>query len=177
MPRILKSNITNSDSDSNWQDDSHEQISLSMGSEEYKEFVHDKQRDSNTDFNEVRRLEIRKTQKDRVRDKHNKSFEHDESERERTYNEAHAVVMRKDGQDKQKKDRDKLYQRKAYNHIKKDDQNDDAESIALKEAEKTETLEDDKKIEREMPKTLENLKYNDGVTEDDYLPKALRKYT
>lgn len=179
MPKRLKPKIpqgSSSSDSSNWQDDSHEQISLAMGSEEYKEFIHDNQMQSNTDYDEVRRLEIAKTQKDRVRDKHDKHSDHDEKERERDYNEAHPVIMQKTSQDKQKKDRDKLYQRKAYAHIKKEAQNDDAERIARKEAEKTESPEDDKKVERQMPKTLENLKYNDGVTEDDYLPKALKKY-
>jgi hypothetical protein len=162
---------------SNWQDDSHEQISLAMGSEEYKEFLHDNQMQSKTDFDEVRRFEIAKTQKDRVRDKHNKATDHDEHERERTYNEAHAKVMREVGTDKQKKMKTKLNQRQAYAHIKKEDQDSKAVSTARKEAEKTESPEDDKQVRRNMPKTLETLKYNDGVTEDDYLPKALRKYT
>lgn len=45
-------------------------------------------------------------------------------------------------------------------------------------AEGTESPDDDKFVERKMPKILEKEQYNDGVTEDDYYPgsKLINKY-
>lgn len=176
LRRLPKNSGDQGSSNSTWQDDSHEQISLAMGSEEYKEFLHDNKMDDKTDYSEVNRFDRTKTQKDRIQDRHDKATDHDEHERERSFNEAHPVIMRQVGDGYQKKAKDKLYQRKAYAHIKKEDQDKKTTNRAMKEAEKTETEADDKTIKRNMPKTLENLKYNDGVTEDDYMPKALRKY-
>lgn len=61
-------------------------------------------------------------------------------------------------------------------HIMKETQFREVKRQAIKQAKKTETLEDDKKAKRAMPKDLENLVYDNGVTQDDFLPKALRKY-
>lgn len=64
-----------------------------------------------------------------------------------------------------------------YNrHMAKEAQFQDVKRQAIKNAKKTETEKDDKKVQRAMPKDLDKLVYDNGVTEDEFLPKALKKY-
>jgi hypothetical protein len=123
--------------------------------------------------------QLEKTQKRYVQDKNNKAKEKTYSKAERDDNMKITQEMKTRNQQSQKQQRDKVNQRKAYTHIKKEDLEDDAMQTALDMAAETETKADDKRMNRRMPKTLETIKYDDGVTEDDYLKatsKAARKY-
>lgn len=67
-------------------------------------------------------------------------------------------------------------QRKYLRYMSKEMQAKAAKSAVLAAVEATETLDDDRRAKRALPKELEALEHDDSVTEDDYLPKALRKY-
>lgn len=65
---------------------------------------------------------------------------------------------------------------KAMLQMRKRVQFDEVKQQAIEAAKETETKKDDEKAARMLPKSLDTLVYDDGVTEDDFLPKALRKY-
>lgn len=61
-------------------------------------------------------------------------------------------------------------------YIRKEAKFAGVKSAAEDAARRTETVLDDRSVQRMSPDGLENLEYNNGVSEDDYLPKALQKY-
>lgn len=66
--------------------------------------------------------------------------------------------------------------RKYTSQIMKEAQFAQVKKAAKSMAEHTETKADDRKAARMDVEDTEDLVYNDGVTSDDYLPKALSKY-
>lgn len=134
----------------NWENTDKEQISLALGSAEYKERIAD----------------LEACSPDRPDDKF-----HSDLERR---NEIQASDVSK--KNRQKDEQNDIAERKYRNQTGKRTQFGTVKATAIANAMKTETLSDDKKAERMMPKNLDNIVYDDGVVEDDYLPTALKKY-
>ncbi len=61
-------------------------------------------------------------------------------------------------------------------YIRKETQYAQAKHTAEDEARRTATQSDDCRVKRMSPEGVENLEYDNGVAEDDYLPRALQKY-
>lgn len=179
QPHQLKSVDTSAGSSDDGEDDAKGQQSLEISSRSYKEFVHDNHMKSNDDYDVMTPAEALKANKQHVRDRLRKAKERASSAKERTDNVQVRERMRVRNAQNENTSNSNVYKRKAYSHIKKEDLQDDAYQDALDRAYETETLEDDKLVQRRMPKTLETIKYDDGVTEDDYLKaasKSARKY-
>lgn len=173
--RILAAQRENADaSSSDGENDAREQQSLEINSRSYKEFVHDNYMNSHDDYETLTTAQAAKTNKRYVKDREKKAKERMYSAKERTYNAQAREKMRLRNVQNETANNNGVYKRKAYNHIKKEDMQDDAYQESLDMAYETESLDDDKLIERKMPKTLETIKYDDGVTEDDYM-KAVSK--
>lgn len=87
-------------------------------------------------------------------------------------------VQAKDVRDRRQKsdEQNDVAERKYRLEEKKRTEFKDAKRQAQRFASKTETKEDDKAARRMSPKGLENIVYDDGLSEDDYLPSALSKY-
>lgn len=133
-----------------WENTDKEQISLAMGSAEYKERVRD----------------LQEVSPDRPDDKFH-------TEREKNLEvQASDVALRNQKMD----ERNDTAERKYRNQTSKRVQFDDVKDSAIETAAETETPVDDIKAKRMLPKTLDNIVYDDGVTEDDYLPTVLKKY-
>lgn len=127
-----------------------EQISLAMGSQEYKErqkdlFENSARKEDDAFHVELeQRNELQASDKQAVVDK----------QREKT-----AVSVRKY----------RLEQKKRSEF--KDIKHRGAQLASL-----TETKRDDRAVARMTPKGLEDIVYNEGVSEDEYLPSALSRY-
>ena len=134
----------------NWENTDKEQISLALGSAEYKERVEDWQNCSP--------------------DKPDDKFHSELEER----NEIQADDVSK--KNRQRDEQNDTSERKYRNQTAKRMQFKGVKSAAISAALATETLSDDKKAKRMMPKNLDDIVYDDGVAEDDYLPTALNKY-
>lgn len=95
---------------------------------------------------------------------------HDKKEQE---NEEYAERLAvKASEQKERKTSDRKYTWQ----MGKRDQFLEGKEAAIAQAQLTESLEDDKRAERMLPKGVEDIVYNDGVAEDDYVPAVLRKY-
>lgn len=160
-----------------WVADDKTQMSLTPGSSEYVEYLHDTRLHSNTVNSDVQFSEMKDMTEEHRKEIHDKAVGHVETFARRDENEAYAKGIQMTNDRKQARDKATLMRNKSYALIKKTELDDDAMRMAMKHAEETQTPEDDKKVKRALPKTLENIKYDDGVTEDDYLPTALQKYT
>jgi len=161
-----------------WDNDAKAQASLEMGSSEYKEYAHDAQMNSATQQGDVSASDMTHIDDHAQRDEiHEKAVSHVETFASRDKNESHAHGLTARNDRSQATNQQKLMRAKAYAHIKKNDLEAEAMREAMKHAAETPTLEDDKLVQRRLPKTLETIKYDDGITEDDFLPKALKKYT
>lgn len=134
----------------NWENTDKEQISLALGSAEYKERVEDLQNCSP--------------------DKPDDKFHSELEER----NEIQADDVSK--KNRQRDEQNDTSERKYRHQTAKRMQFKGVKSAAISAALATETLSDDKKAKRMMPKNLDDIVYDDGVAEDDYLPTALNKY-
>ena len=127
-----------------------EQISLAPGSAEYKERIRD----------------LKECSPDEPDDEFHVKLENK--------NEIQASDVSKRNQ---KRDvENDISERKYRNQTAKRVQFGSVKSAAIAKALTTETLSDDKKAKRMMPKNLDKIVYDDGVVEDDYLPTALKKY-
>lgn len=95
------------------------------------------------------------------------------NEREQV-NQSHTREMKK------KQDEDKEDAPTGYSHYQhrmaKEEQFSDVKKTATSMALATETKEDDKAAEHINRRGLEDLVIDEGVTEDEYVPKALAKY-
>ena len=153
--------------------------SLVIGSSAYDEYVHDAHMRSNTDFDTVKEYDIEHTNSHYVKERLEKNKSRDRQKQSRSHNARIRTDMRNRNITHQSSGIVKTYNRKSYNHIKKEDLEDDAMDNAMEKALETETKTDDKRLEKKMPKALEKIKYDDGITEDDYLratSKAARRY-
>lgn len=133
-----------------WENTNKEQISLAMGSSEYKE----------------RQADLLENSAEKPDDEFHVKLENK--------NEVQASDVLEENQQmdaqndtSERKYRNQMAKRKQFKHVK---------SAAIAAAALTETEVDDKKAKRMMPKNLDSIVYNDGVAEDDYLPTALKKY-
>lgn len=89
-------------------------------------------------------------------------------------NQSHAAQMQK------KRDEDKDDAPTGYSHYQhrmaKEDQYSDVKKAATEMALQTETKKDDEAAESINRRGLEDLVIDEGVSEEEYLPKALSKY-
>lgn len=127
-----------------------EQISLAPGSAEYKERIRD----------------LKECSPDKPDDEFHVELE--------SKNEIQAGDVLRENQ--RMDEQNDTAERKFRNQTSKRTQFGAVKSAAIVKASKTETLADDKKAKRMMPKNLDKVVYDDGVVEDDYLPTALKKY-
>lgn len=159
-----------------WSADSKSQLSLGLGSAEYNEYVKDRHLSSPGEGTNIQAKDLRAMPKDHRREVEDVLAKHVTASAQIQTNGTYAKGIQSGNVTKQEQDRDLLIRRRAYTQRKKEDLDDDATRAATRHAQETATKSDDKAVKRALPKTLENLKYNDGVTEDEYLPKALQNY-
>lgn len=145
--RLIKIKKNNRD---NWENTDKTQTSLAMGSPEYRERQRDLYQNSAEKPDDKFHLEL---------EGHNEVQASDVSEKNRRRDEQNDTSERKY--------RNQTAKQVQYNSVK---------STAVAMAAATKTPVDDIKAKRMMPKNLESIVYNDGVSEDDYLPSALKKY-
>lgn len=93
-------------------------------------------------------------------------------EKEEQENAEHAEELRQKSAENILPEGRRLYR----NYMMKATQAKAAKRLVTDAVERTETLDDDRLAKRALPKELEQLNYDNGVTMDDYLPKALQKY-
>lgn len=134
----------------NWENTDKEQISLAPGSAEYRERQDDLQENSPDKPDDAFHVNLEERNEVQARDVLKENQMHDEQ--------------------------NDTSERKYRNQTAKRTQFKTVKSAAIDAALATETLSDDKKAKRMMPKSLDSIVYNDGVAEDDYLPTALEKY-
>lgn len=152
--------------DSNEGSEDKEQISLTIGSDEYIEYMLDKQGLDELSQERVhdglRAVDPFERSEDRVQELlylRNSNYEK-EMELGNISNES-----------PYKKETD----RRVQNQIKKDTRKRELELEALRQAKKTETLEDDKRA-LSIDERSDDMVYDDEVTPSEYIPKALKKY-
>ena len=133
-----------------WQDDAKEQPYLMPGTKEYEEYQRDlKEHDP---FKEDDLAHIK--------------FEE--------HNEAHSELLREKTKESITEPTSK---RKYRNVMAKTTQVRELRKEAMERALKTETKVDDEKAKsRRLPEGVDKIIQNDGVTQDEFIPKALRKY-
>lgn len=130
-----------------------EQLSLDMGSAEYQEYCDDLQ-------------EVDPYKPDD--EWHEKLEEHNENHDDVLSDKAEKAQNQELGADKQSY-RKRMYKESMFTAVK---------SAAITEAISTDSTVDDVAASRmnQADNILENLQYDNGISEDDYLPKALTKY-
>lgn len=133
-----------------WENTDKEQISLALGSEEYKERVAD----------------LAEVSADRPDDKFHTDLEES--------NEVEAVDNRSKNQ--KSDERNDTSRRKYRNQMGKRKQFEIAKNAVTHAAAETPGDEDDRRVSRMMPKNLDKIVYNDGIAEDDYVDTVFDKY-
>lgn len=133
-----------------WENTDKEQISLALGSEEYKERIAD----------------LAEASADRPDDKFHTDLEES--------NEVEAVDNRSKNQ--KSDERNDTSRRKYRNQMGKRKQFEIAKNAVIHAAAETPGDEDDRRASRMMPKNLDKIVYNDGIAEDDYVDTVFDKY-
>ena len=132
-----------------WQDESKEQISLAMGTPEYREYQEDLMEHDPFRPNDEWHEELEQSYDELVDDRREQSEEHLAPDVKR---------------------------RKYSAQLKKTLLFEDVKRKAMQAAQQTETLADDKEAAKLDVEDTEGLVYNDGVTGEDYVNKTLAKY-
>lgn len=146
-------------------------ISLEQGSAEYKERVRDLQ-----GINEHEQERVKKTE-DRLKKKYDLK-EYDEDHKELVERNEKIPRAIRDKLKKENSKRMSTTERNVSNQVYKASKKKAVMNRGRKEARKTETKDDDKRIERRLPKTLDRQIYDEGVSRDDYYPgmKTIEKF-
>lgn len=145
---------------------------LAPGSAEYREYLMDKK--GLDEFEQE--VILRNTNSSRSQDNIDPKKDKWHNEREATL--ASEPVIRREARERSGGGMLSTAERKASHQIRKMYLKDDVEALALSRAQKTESLEDDKAVQRRLPKELDKQIYDDGIQDDDFYPgaKILNKY-
>lgn len=152
------------------QNESKTQISLEQGSAEHQEYV--------MDHAGMTEIEQERYKLGEAGLKQTDDYQPDDEWHAKEAAEAAAVLPELDAahREKQKFHYDHTTERKQHRQLMKDLLVDDAQAVAMEIAQSTDDTDDDKKA-AELPRRLPgDLKYDDGVMVDEYVPAVLKKY-